>query len=193
VVALCGLVGARLLASADDSVSVWAVRAGLQAGQPVAAADLVRRQVRFGDQVEADRYLSAGTAVPAGATVDRAVGAGELLPRSALHGAATGVLTQVPLSVPSDAVPATVRVGSTVDIWVTPRAESPGARTGPTARRSTLVFHDVQVVSAPRAGSSLGATSTRQVVVGVGADQDARLSRSLAALAGGDVLVTAPR
>ena len=55
------------------------------------------------------------------------------------------------------------------------------------------MFDDVAVVSVPRTGSSLGPSATRQVIVGVDEDQQARLPLSLAALAGGTVLLTARR
>jgi hypothetical protein len=86
-----------------------------------------------------------------------------------------------------------------VDVWVTPDgaltdagSAAGGAPRGP-APRSTLVFDDVAVVSAPRTGTSLGPSATRQVIVGVGGEQLARLPRALAALAGGTVVLTAPR
>ena len=85
----------------------------------------------------------------------------------------------------TDAVPATLAVGATVDVWVTPKQGS--------ARSSTLVFDDVSVVAAPEPGASLGPTATRQVVVGVDADQRGRLPRAIAALSGGDVTLTSQR
>jgi hypothetical protein len=185
VIALCGFLGARLLARADDTVAVWAARHPLQAGQRLGPGDLVRRQVRFEDQTDADRYLSADTTLPVAVTLDRAVGARELVPRAALGRAAAGPLTEVPLSVGADAVPATVRVGSTVDVWVTRR----GASAGP----ASLVFDDVRVLDAPAVGSSLGPAATRQVIVGVGDDQSPGLPRSLASLAAGDVILTGRR
>jgi hypothetical protein len=185
VIALCAILGARLLARADDTVGVWAARHSLQQGQPVARGDLVRRQVRFEDQADADRYLSADRLLPGAETLDRAVGAGELLPRAALGRTRTGPMTEVPLSVGVDGVPSTVRVGSTVDVWVTRR----GAAAGP----ATLVFDDVRVLETPAAGTSLGPASTRQVIVGVTEDQSPGLPRSLAALAAGDVLLTGRR
>jgi hypothetical protein len=191
-VTLCALLGARALESADDTVAVWAVRGALGRGQEVGEADLMRREVRFVEQADADRYLSAGGALPTGTTVDRPVGAGELLPRSALQQSAVGPLTEVPLSVGSEAVPATVRVGSTVDVWVTPKpAAADPAASAPS--RSSLVFDDVPVVSAPRTGTSLGPSATRQVTVGIRGDQSAQLPRSIAALADGDVTLTAQR
>ncbi|QWZ06738.1 hypothetical protein KRR39_14455 [Nocardioides panacis] len=115
------------------------------------------------------------------------------MPRAALGGAGSVPLTEVPLSVASDAVPATVRVGSVVDVWVTPDAAGAAEGRGAAPARAALVFDDVSVVSVPRTGSSLGPTATRQVIVGVEEDQQVRLPLSLAALAGGTVLLTARR
>lgn len=183
VVALCTLLGARALAAADDTVAVWAAGQPLGAGQRVGTGDLVRVDVRFGSQSAADRYLSANGGLPDGAVVDRSVGEGELLARSAVASAGATALTEVPLSVETGAVPDTVRVGATVDVYVTLRD----------AKAAQLVLDDVAVVAAPVSGTSLGPTATRQVIVGVRQDQAARLPRSLAALAGGDVTLTMRR
>jgi hypothetical protein len=195
LVAACALLGATLLGGSDDTVGVWAARRAMNAGESVSAEDLVRRDVRFADQHDADAYLSADTPLSSGATLARAVGAGEMVPRGALGAAGSQALTEVPLSVDSEAVPSTLRVGAVVDVWVTPdRAAAASAPpTGSDAPRSVLVFDDVAVLSVPRSGSSLGPTATRQVIVGVGEDQQPRLPTSLAALAGGSVLLTAQR
>ena len=194
VVAACTLLGARLLDDADDTAGVWAARVALNAGQQVSPSDVVRREVRFADQGDADTYLSADTPLPGGATLGRAVGPGELLPRAALGDAGTGALTEVPLSVDSEAVPTTLRVGTVVDVWVTPDAAGADASgaTG-SASRSVLVLDDVPVLSAPRTGTSLGPAATRQVIVGVDDEDESRLPTSLAALAGGTVVLTARR
>ncbi len=198
LVAACALLGATLLGGSDDTVGVWAARRAMNAGESVSADDLVRRDVRFTDQHDADAYLSADTPLPSGATLTRPVGGGEMVPRGALGAAGSQALTEVPLSVDSDAVPSTLRVGAVVDVWVTPdrAADASGpvdGSDGSDAPRSVLVFDDVAVLSVPRTGSSLGPTATRQVIVGVGADQQSRLPTSLATLAGGSVLLTAQR
>ena len=195
LVAACALVGATLLGGSDDTVGVWAARRAMNTGESVSADDLVRRDVRFADQQDADTYLSAEGPPPAGATLTRAVGAGEMLPRGALGARGAQALTEVPLSVDSEAVPSTLRVGAVVDVWVTPdrAVDASGPVDGSDAPRSVLVFDDVAVLSVPRTGSSLGPTATRQVIVGVGEDQQPRLPTSLAALAGGSVLLTAQR
>ncbi|MGH3445826.1 MAG: hypothetical protein ACRDPB_10665 [Nocardioidaceae bacterium] len=193
LVALSVLVGAAVFRGADDTVTVWAARHDLSAGQHVTAGDLVRREVRFGEQSGVDRYVSARAVPDVGAVLHRDVGAGELLPRAALQGPGLAPLTQVPLSVPADAVPASVQVGTVVDVWVTPDQTDVGAspdakHTGNTV--ATLVFDDVRVVGAPERGTSLGPSSTRQVVVGVGQTQADRLPRAIAALGSGTVLIT---
>jgi len=198
LVAACALLGATLLGGSDDTVGVWAARRAMNAGESVSADDLVRRDVRFADQHDADTYLSGDTPLPSGATLARAVGAGEMVPRGALGAAGSQALIEVPLSVDSEAVPSTLRVGAVVDVWVTPdRAADasgpPEGSDGSQAPRAVLVFDDVAVLSVPRSGSSLGPTATRQVIVGVGEDQQSRLPTSLAALAGGSVLLTAQR
>ncbi|MEO5708408.1 MAG: hypothetical protein ABIQ59_01105 [Nocardioidaceae bacterium] len=194
LVAVCALLGARFLGGADDTVGVWAARGALESGQGVAASDLVRRQVGFGDQSDADAYLSADAALPDGATLSRAVGPGELVPRAALGDSGTGPLTEVPLSVETEAVPSNLRVGTVVDVWVTPDAGVTAADgSDGTARRSVLVFDDVAVLSVPRTSTSLGPTATRQVIIGVDEDQQGRLPTSLAALAAGTVVLTAQR
>lgn len=189
VVSVSVLVGGLLFAGADDAVSVWAARSPLRAGQPVTGDDLVPTETRFADAASADRYISAAEPPPDGATLSRDVGAGELLPRDAVVGSKDTAMTEVPLSVATDAVPATISTGSAVDVWVTTDPDS--ALTQRAGRRpARLVLDDVVVVSAARAGSSLGPTATRQVIVGLTADQADGLPQSLAALQSGTIVLT---
>jgi hypothetical protein len=188
LVALCAVLGARFVGgSSSDTVAVWAARRSMPEGRPVGPDNVVRRDVRFADQSDADRYLSADADLPQGATLGRAVGAGELLPRAALASAGTATVTEVPLSVDTEAVPATIGVGSVVDVWVTPD------KSADALGRSTLVFDDVSVISVQRSTTTLGPTATRQVIVGVGEDQERRLPRSIAALSSGSIVLTARR
>jgi hypothetical protein len=195
VVAVCTLLGARLLGGADDSVGVWAARGALTSGQTLTSDDLVRREVRFDGQEVADRYLTADDRLPNGLMLSRDVAPGELVPRAALADAARASLTEVPLSVNTESVPATARVGTLVDVWVTPDSAvaDADARGADSEARSLLVFDDVPVISLPRSSTSLGPTATRQVIVGVDRDQEVDLPTSLAALAGGTVVLTARR
>ncbi len=186
LVAGSGLLGATLLAG-EESVAVWATRDALSAGEPVRAGGLTRREVRFGDQADADRYLAAADPLPSGATVSRAVGAGELLPRSAVAAEQPAAVVEVPLRVAAEAVPVTVRGGSLVDVWVTPAPESTSPGDADPAAR--LVLADVRVLAVSRGGGALGASAERQVVVGLPEGRQDDLAEALAAMAGGEVVL----
>jgi hypothetical protein len=187
LVAISGLLGAVLLDQDQEPALVWAAAGPLVAGQHVAAGDLVAREVRFADGQAAGRYLDAGADPPADAVLAREVGAGELLPVAALA-RATERLTEVPLSVPADALPATVRVGGVVDVWVAPDLVSQPLQGAPPDAQ--LVFRRVPVLALGRPGSSLGPSANRQVIVGLddGAARD--LPGALTALTSGTVVVT---
>lgn len=187
LVAVSGLAGAALLDQDEDAVRVWAAAGPLAAGQHVESGDLVAREVRFVDGDDAGRYLGAGSDPPADAVLARPVGAGELLPVAALA-RATERLTEVPLSVPADALPATVRVGAVVDVWVAPDpATRPLDGAPPDAQ---LVFRRVPVVALGRPGSSLGPSANRQVIVGLDESAARGLPGALTALTSGTVVVT---
>jgi hypothetical protein len=182
MVAACVLVGARVMAGADDTVPVWATTRGLTAGTALQADDLERHQVHFADGDDAGRYLT-GELPAGGLTVTRDLGPGELVPRAALGDARRNALVQVPLGVQSDDVPATVRRGSVVDVWVAPT--QPGDRA-----RARRVLDDVVVVAAPRDGSALSPRSSRQVIIGVPEDAAARLGDAIGAITTGRVVLT---
>lgn len=153
-------------------------------GSVVTTDDLVVRTVGFDQTSDADRYVAAADGLPASTTLGRDVGAGELLPRAALS-ADQPTFVEVPLSVGLDAVPAAVRDGSIVDVWVTP-----ASRTGKVAGAAQLVFERVVVVDAPRSGGGLGPGSTRQIIIGLPEDRQATLAEAIASTASGVVVVT---
>jgi hypothetical protein len=186
LVAASVLIGARVLAAADDTVSVWATLAEVRAGQPVTASDLVSRRVRFTDAASAARYLDAGTPLPAGLTARRDVGAGELLPGSAVASDSVATLQRVPVTVDTAAVPATIHVGSVVNVWVT---ADPG-QSGRASTPATLVFEDVPVVAVPMSRDELAPQDTRQVIIGVDDNHASALPEAIAAITRGTVLIT---
>jgi hypothetical protein len=183
IVAVSVLLGSRLLASADDTVAVWSVAGDLPAGSVLSPADLERVDLRFGTPEVAGRYLPADAALPVGSVLTRDVLAGELLPRAAVGtGEATDVV-EVPIAVAAEAVPATLRVGEVVDVWVTP------AGMAGEVSRALRVLDQVRVVAAPRGGSALGPSATRQVVVGLEAEDESRLATALARLSDGTAVI----
>lgn len=186
LVAGSGLLGATLLAG-DATVAVWATRDALAEGEPVRADALVRREVRFSDQSDADRYLAAADTLPGGATLSRDVGAGELLPRAAIAQDQEAPVVELPLRVAAEAVPATVRTGSVVDVWVTPSPDRAATIDGDAAAR--LVLSDVRVLAVSRGGGALGAAAERQVIVGLDQALEPDLAGALAEMAAGDVVL----
>ena len=81
LVAASVVVGARVLAAADDTVQVWAAARDLGAGQRVEADDLVAQRVRFADADALEGYFTVDDELPADLELTRSVAAGELLPQ----------------------------------------------------------------------------------------------------------------
>ena len=179
------LLGARLLAAADDTVAVWAVAADLPAGASLEEGDLERRDIRFPNASTADGYVRADESLPDDATLNRDVSAGELLPRSVFARESGEDLVEVPISVVSDDLPATVRQGSVVDVWVTPKVSSVAGGKA----KAVPVLSDVVVVAVPRTSAGLAPQTTRQVIVGVPADRAGELGSALGGMADGRVVI----
>lgn len=192
LVCLSVVVGARVLASADDTVAVLAAGASLVAGQQLAPGDLTEVRLRFGSEEDADRYLPAGEELPAGTVLLRPIGPGELVPRSAL-GTKEGGLVELPLSVDPGRVPASVRAGSVVDVWVTGDSgdDSGGDGGGGDGGRTERLLTDVPVLSVSRA-VGLGSGGLRQVVVGIPADDQDELGDVVGRLHGSLLVVRRP-
>lgn len=113
------VLGARVLAAADDTVAVWSASADLAPGSVLQAADLQSVQVRLGDAAQA--YVSADAPVPVGWILLRPVQAGELLPVAAVAPIPVGPpLRQVTLEVERFHAPVDLARGHRVDVYVTP-------------------------------------------------------------------------
>ncbi|WP_343990542.1 SAF domain-containing protein [Nocardioides dubius] len=178
LVAASVLLGARMLAEADDTVEVWTAAHDLQAGQTLSGEDLVATRVRFADADRLGLYLPVADGVPEG--VLRAPAAsGALLPRAAL-GADAVEQTEVAVWAPAIAVPPSVGPGARVDVWVT----------GEGARDAEAVLRGVRVVAAPGADATLAASTERQVVLALGPDDAAQVGTVLAAAQAGQVAIT---
>lgn len=160
------LLGARLLAGADDTTGVWAARTDLPAGSRITAADLEVEQVRL-DAATADGYLSADTPVPEGWSLQRTVGAGELLPRAAV-GASTDTV-EVPVAVAPEQIPGSVVAGSVVDVYLLDaRAEGPA-------------LEAVTVLDASLPDEELAVSGARRLVLAVPQADAAGFLRALGA------------
>jgi hypothetical protein len=178
------VVGARTMASADDSVRVWALARDATAGETLDADDLVATRVRFID-AGTERYLAVGEPLPDELHVERALGEGELLPAAALGEPAAEEHLRISLALPTEEVPTGVGRGAEVDVWVV----GDGARG---RSRATMVLPAAVVLDVPReAESFVGASGRRQLVLGVPEARSAALGVVLGASGSGGVRIVA--
>ena len=165
IVAVSVVAGARLLASADDTVAVWGVAADMGAGDLVTEDDLVVQRVRFADNEGRDRYFTVDDGLPPDLELVRGVGEGELLPRAAVGPASATDTLQVPISVAAARVPASVDAGSVVDVFIVARPSDPerGVPRGP----GEPALQAVTVVAAPSLDDTFGTSGERQLDLAV--------------------------
>lgn len=178
IVAASVLLGALVLGTSDDTVPVWAASDSLGAGHVLTGDDLAVRRVRFDDADAATLYFRADRQLPADLRLNRAVGAGELLPRAAVEAGSTRDERQVPVSVAPGQVPASVGVGDRVDVYL-----RPGSHTG--CQDSTVcdgrpVVAGVTVLDAPATDDTFGGDGTRTLVLGMSGAEAERFFRLLA-------------
>lgn len=146
------LVGARALATADQSQQVWSATHDLATGTVLADGDLTLSRARlFGTS---DRYLAG--AKPVGYVVLRAVSGHELLPVDALSTPGARVpRREVTVPVLSGHLPPDLARGEQVDLYVTPEDKG---------QRPRLVLSSLTVAAVAHDGG-LGATGQDQPVV----------------------------
>jgi hypothetical protein len=166
LVAASVVVGARVLAAADDTVQVWAAARDLGAGQRVEADDLVAQRVRFADADTLAGYFTVDDELPADLELTRSVAVGELLPREAVGTPDETGLVEVPVAVEPELVPPSVAPGDVVDVYVVaPLSADTGAGGQPPPAGPALT--GATVVDAPELASSFGTSGKRQLVLAV--------------------------
>ena len=151
--------GARVIASADQTVEVWALKSdvSLAPSVPLNQSVLVARSVRFTSQVDADKYVSAREEIPEGARMLRAVGEGEFLPRDSWTNKPDKDLKDAPIPVTPALLPKSLHAGDRIDIYFVPTNDD----TFP-PKRGVLATSNVIVVELPTgegfSGSETSAT-----------------------------------
>ncbi|MEI5672695.1 MULTISPECIES: hypothetical protein [unclassified Nocardioides] len=184
IVAVSVVAGGRLLAAADDTVQVWAVSAEMGPGDRVGEPDLVAHRVRFGDDEDLAGYFTVDDELPADLELTRAVGAGELLPRGAVGTVGESGSLELPISVDPALVPASVRSGSVVSVYLSvprPAGAVEAAEAG--SAPAGLLLEEATVVDAPAAGSGLATGGRRQLVLAVAEPDVARYFEAVGAVA----------
>jgi hypothetical protein len=164
LIALSVTAGARIVGGADRSIQVWALTRDVSAGTVLVRADLEPARVRLFDR--GPRYLRAAGS-PAGRTVSRDLGRGELLPASAVVAVPPAAIVAVPVQ-PQNA-PALTH-GQAVDVWATVEGCAPVR---------VLADVPVQDVRSDRAGALSVSAGSVQVVLRVPPADAARLVTAL--------------
>jgi hypothetical protein len=142
------VLGARLVATVDDTYEVWSVRDDLGTRTTLSAADLVSVPVNLGDGARG--YLSASSS-PVGRVLTRPLSRGELIPAAALKDAGTADLRRVVIEV--DRVSTSgLRRGRVVDVYAVPTME-PGTK-APAPPRLVVGAVTVAAVSGEAGGLS---------------------------------------
>jgi len=160
------VVGARVVAAADDTVPLLVAAQDLTVDRPLTATLVQTRQVLLEDGLA--RYLSGD--VPEGYVMVRPVEAGELVPRTAVAPAdeVAEDLRYVTLALPAAELPAGLRAGRVVDVWVAPDGETAGAL-------AELLLAGITVTDVGGDSGGLGVSGTERAVTlavtaGVAAD-----------------------
>ncbi len=167
------VVGARVIGASSHTSPVWAATRSLAAGTVLTSADLVAVEVNLG--TNAGHYLSAGGTAVAGSSLGVAVGAGELVPVSAVAPTKAGKV--VVIGVSPDRMPPGVSHGSVIDLYLTSGGASSASSATTVLVSSGIV---VQSVVAPASGGLSGATSTTyQIAVLVSAEVADSLVKTL--------------
>lgn len=125
ILLVAGSVGGvyAVVSAADNTTTVYVASGPLAAGDRVTVADLTPAHVRVAGAGR--HYLTDERMPAAGVLVTRAVGAGELVPLSAVGRAGSATSTRVVVTV-RGTLPASVGPGAVVDLWSAERLEHDG-------------------------------------------------------------------
>jgi len=181
VLVVASIVGVvSLVATADDSIDVYAAASPLNPGDRVMSGDLVVRSVKLNESSEL--YIHRGDLPVEGFIATRSIGAGELIPSSSLGSHEGLSLTAVVVS-PQGGLATTVSSGASVDVWASAELEdgrygAPGVIIS--AATVVRLVEDDSLVSSAR-GNAIELLVPRS-----------RVARLLEAMANGDVLSVIP-
>lgn len=166
LVLLAATLGARAVASADDTEPYYVAAQDLVPGDRTTAASFRRVDVRLADGLGG--YLRADAPPPEGRYVLRDIRPGELVPVSALGAGDAVDVQRVTLHVDAESTVGLVK-GSHVDVYATPKAAT---GTDVAARpRTAVLLDDVAVSAVLTTGGGLGSSSQTSIQVLVPSDQ----------------------
>jgi hypothetical protein len=158
------LAGVLLVSSSDQTQRMWAVTHDVGAGVVLTSDDVRAVAIRLPAGHAA--YFDTGTDV-AGQTLTRQVGAGELLPRSAVGQTTASTTVTIPLS--ADVAPK-IKAGQRITVWVSTKA-CPSA--------TVLADSAVQEVQDAQ-GAGFGSSGGEDVVLRLSGEDAQRVIEALA-------------
>lgn len=167
------VLGVSVVAAADDTVPVFAAGSTVVPGTALTEEqlDVVRVRIDGSDEL----YLRADSGLPDGAVAVRTVGAGEMVPLSAVGRADS--LASRPVTVPIEApLPADLAPGVLVDVWIAETDQSPGAA----AATPEKVLAAIEVYGVDAEGGGLAAVTTASVALLLDDDGTTRVLGALA-------------
>ena len=144
--------GQRLLGAAEPRSDVWVVAHDLAPGTVIEAADLQRVATELSPALSQSYAL--GTTELVGATVTRALRAGEMVPLTAVSSDVAGPVRFISLPIgPEHAVGGALRIGDSVDVYATFDA-------GGRAAKTVLLVAAAEVVEVVTAGGLVSSGSS---------------------------------
>ncbi|CAN5116900.1 hypothetical protein BH09ACT3_BH09ACT3_14520 [soil metagenome] len=168
-----------VVAAADGGSPVYAAKASISPGDRISASDLIVHDVRLGDGL--GRYLEPGALPQTGVIATRAIGAGELIPRSAVGDSAGARVTSLVISI-AGTLPSSVASGAVVELWAAEQFEN-GVYAAPTVLVSSATV--VRLVE----GDGIIADDSASVELLI---PRSRIARVLEAIANDDALSIVP-
>lgn len=155
------LVGAKVVAGADKSTTVWAASRDLAAGSTLQASDLKAVRVRLYETSGA--YLATATS-PAGLELHRDISNGEMLTESAV--ATESSYAVFALSVPAQRVPASLKRGDVINVYTSgPTSPSSGATVAGNANSVVLAATALTVAEVTGRGNGALATGSTNLQI----------------------------
>ena len=150
--------GARIIATSDDTVPMYAASTVIRPGDHLTSDNVRRVDVQLGD--ETSRYLSARSAVPDDSYALRDIPEGELVPVSAVGTGSTVTVQAVTVEVDANSARG-LPANAVVDVWVSSRDTQ---STQERYLEATLALERVSVSPVSQDTSRFGAAASSMAV-----------------------------
>lgn len=139
-----------ITSAAERSISVWAANVDLAPGAIIKAEDLSAVRIRLIDN--ASQYLSTSAEL-VGAAVIRPIGAAELIPALAVASEVDLSLQRVPIAISRQHIPAGIKSGAIVDIYIYTERDLVG---DVGAKKPRLLIRNVSIEALDESSKDLG-------------------------------------